>query len=70
MATKCFQLTAISVHLHMKACVMNRHEARVVCRPFESAESMVPMLMGEILRSQVYKIFLPNMLLKGSLTDL
>lgn len=57
MDPKCSQLTAIFIHLHMKACKMNRRGGRVVCRPMEPAESMVSMLMGEITRNQVYKIF-------------
>ena len=57
MAPKCSQLTAIFVHLHMKASGMNRHGGRVANRPMEPAQSMVSMLMGEIIRNQAYQIF-------------
>lgn len=54
MAPKCSQLTAIFVHLHMKACGMNRRGGRGVGKPMEPAESMVSMLMGGIIRNQAY----------------
>ena len=69
MAPKCSQLTAIFVHLHMKARGMNRRGGREALRPMTPAREHGPHANGRNdKKSGLLNLFM-EVLLKGSVTD-
>lgn len=64
MAPKCSELTAIFVHLHMKACGMNGVQTHQARREYGSHAN------GRNYKKSGLPNLFPNMLLKGRLIDI